>query len=621
MLGSLGLMLNSSKQESAIMDEMAHIPAGYGYVKYLDYRLNPEHPPLVKILSAIPLVFQKLNFPTDSAYWKNEINSQWAVGTQFLYEYGNDADQIIYLARIFPIILTLILILFVYIWAKEIIGKWWAFLPAILVAFSPSFLAHGHYVTTDVGATLGIFTSLYYFSKFINDKSGKNLVFAGIAFGIAQLMKFSSVLLAPLFIFLIAVYAISKSRNYSFSFWTKLGGFTKEFFKYLGFLASIIVIGYLVVYAVYTPLVINYPVEKQASDTSNILTSFAGGNGNKCNFTEGKISVRCLADLDIWMAGNKVLRPMGEYILGVLMVIQRSSGGNTSYFLGEVSASGWWYYFPVVFLIKEPIPSLALITLALLIAGFTFVKNSRHSGIKERFFNYLELNFSEFSMISFIVLYWAYSIKSPLNIGVRHILPTIPFIYILLSGTIKNWVRQKIELTDNFFKNAIFMTTNLVKISIKSALIVVLVIWFILESVASSPYFISYFNEFGGGLENGYKYVTDSNYDWGQDLKRLKTFADEEKINRIAVDYFGGGNPQYYLGNKVAYWQSSKGNPKYEGIDWIAISINTLQSAIGRLHPGQQRNSEDEYQWLQKIKNVYSPDYRIGTSIFVYKIN
>ena len=62
-LTSFILMLTASFQESAIMDELAHIPAGYGYVKYLDYRLNPEHPPLIKAIAAFPLLFQNLNFP------------------------------------------------------------------------------------------------------------------------------------------------------------------------------------------------------------------------------------------------------------------------------------------------------------------------------------------------------------------------------------------------------------------------------------------------------------------------------------------------------------------------------------------------------------------------------
>src|SRR3990167_4433501 len=108
------LMLWASSSDSAIMDELAHIPAGYGYVHNLDYRLNPEHPPLIKALAGFPLLFLDLKFPTDSPAWKTDINGQWVMGANFLYESGNDADLIIRTARIAPILLTLILIVLIY---------------------------------------------------------------------------------------------------------------------------------------------------------------------------------------------------------------------------------------------------------------------------------------------------------------------------------------------------------------------------------------------------------------------------------------------------------------------------------------------------------------------------
>ena len=200
------LTFNASLQESAIFDEVAHIPAGYANIKYLDYRLNPEHPPLVKALAALPLIFQKLNFPLQGPAWQNDVNGQWQVGNEFLYQSDNNADKIINWARLGPIILSLILVISIYIWAKELIGGWWALLPAFLFAFSPTVLAHGHYVTTDIGAALGIFIATYYFIKLLFEPSRKHLIFAGLAFGIAQLMKFSAILLIPFFIFLLVVF-------------------------------------------------------------------------------------------------------------------------------------------------------------------------------------------------------------------------------------------------------------------------------------------------------------------------------------------------------------------------------------------------------------------------------
>ena len=636
---SFVLMFSASIQESATMDELAHIPSGYGYVKYFDYRLNPEHPPLVKALAAFPLLFQNLNFPIDRSPWQSEINGQWAAGAQFLYESGNDADKIIQWSRLGPMLLTLILIIFIYIWAKELIGRWWALFPAFLFYVSPTVLSHGHYVTTDLGAALGIFIATYYFVRFLFEQSSKNLFLAGIVFGIAQSMKFSAVLLIPFFIFLMAVFYIWKTG----SEWretaplARLKRFSIRFLRYIKNLALIFIVGYILVYLVYAAFVVNYPVEKQKADTKFILTSFADGpdlNWESCKLNSGvdlPRRARCLAEINVWLAGNKILRPMGEYMLGVLMVMQRSSGGNTGYFLGEVSAGGWWYYFPVVFLLKEPLPSLILIGLAFLLSVWNIIKRFKIKDLRLKIFDYLGLHFAEFSMISFVIFYWLYSVKSPLNIGIRHILPTLPFIYILSAGAVKKWINFDALAVFNggdFLKKIIFAVKNLFFISLKSGLIIILIIWYLGETLVNTPHYLSYFNQIGGGIDNGYRYVTDSNYDWGQDLKRLVQWVDERNndndddndIKKIAIDYFGGGNPGYYLGDRAEYWQSAKGNPGIYGIGWFAISINNLQGALGKLHLGQKRNPEDEYQWLKKIKDPYKPDARVGKSIFIYKL-
>ena len=127
---------------------------------------------------------------------------------------------------------------------------------------------------------------------------------------------------------------------------------------------------------------------------------------------------------------------------------------------------------------------------------------------------------------------------------------------------------------------------------------------------------------------NGYHYVTDSNYDWGQDLLRLKAWvAAHPEVTKIAVDYFGGGNPSYELGAKEVNWYSAKGDPRAQDIHWLAVSINTLELATQPLGPGQSRNASDTYAWLTAIRppapgmgNVPPPDFRIGTSIFVYHL-
>ena len=121
----------------------------------------------------------------------------------------------------------------------------------------------------------------------------------------------------------------------------------------------------------------------------------------------------------------------------------------------------------------------------------------------------------------------------------------------------------------------------------KYIFLILLLAWLLLETLFAAPYFLSYFNEFGGGVRGGYHFVDDSNYDWGQDLLRLQSWVNANpQVDKIAVDYFGGGDPQYYLGAKEVPWSSSMGDPADQGIHWLAVSVNTLELAIQPLAPG-----------------------------------
>ncbi|MEK7465338.1 MAG: glycosyltransferase family 39 protein [Patescibacteria group bacterium] len=597
------LMRGSSLGESAIMDEKAHIPAGYGYARYLDYRLNPEHPPLLKVLAGISLIPLNPRFPTADKSWTSDVNGQWNAGDAFLYFSGNNADDILQQARLGAIFLTLLTIILIYIWGAELLGRWWALLPAGLFALSPTVLEHGHFVTTDIAATFGLLLSTYLFLRWMLAPSKGKLAAAGIGFGIAQLSKFSLVLLVPFFFILLAVFLFAKWRRRKYNPEAITDGIriSKKAWRLIAGLILIFAIGYALVYVAYAILVTNYPAAKQIADTENILAMY---------------NPKIIATIVIAFAKNSILRPFGDYLLGFFMVLQRSAGGNTGYFFGDVSNFGWWYYFPVVFLIKEPLPSLLLLFSALF-AGIGMI---RKNGTTEklpfgkRFLDYLGTHFHEFGMWVFIIIYWVYSMRSPLNIGVRHVLPTIPLIYILLTTGLKQWWNAP----------SVQKTGRIIKTVFLSALLV----WYAAEAFLAYPYFLSYFNEIGGGTWNGYRYVTDSNYDWGQDMKRLQEFVKANRISKIAVDYFGGGNPAYYLGSDVAEsWSSALGNPKEKGIEWLAVSVGTLESALGTLHGTVVRNPEDEYTWLTELRpsakgigQVPPPDYRAGTSIFIYKL-
>jgi len=607
----VGLMLTlaiiSLRQESAIMDEVAHIPAGYSYLTQRDMRLNPEHPPLLKDLSAIPsaLFMKGINFPKDLKSWTDDVNGQWDFGFNFLYNSGNNADKIIFWARI-PMLLLLVLMGFIlYKWTKELYGKWPALLAIILFSFAPTFIAHGRYVTTDVGAAFGFFAAIYFFVKYMQNQNKKNLVLAGIFFGIAQLIKFSLVLLVPFFAVMVFIWVIAKAKEQG-------GGFWKLLFKQGVKLLLIFVIGYILVYPVYWFHISNYPYEKELADTE---------------FNASHFRFQATYKPMVWMAEQPILRPYAQYLMGLFMVFQRATGGNTTYFLGEVTNKGWKSYFPIVYAIKPPLVLHILTIIALLFLAWQIKKpffRKLYSNTLQSFKNH----FPEWAMLIFLGVYWASSLTSNLNIGVRHILPTFPFVYILVSGQIGkifSYLRAKQE-----------------KIWPYMTLLVVLLVWYAMSSLAVFPYYLTHFNELVGGPTKGYLYVTDSNLDWGQDVKRLKSWIDDynkcivsenpqqcigarsdlnnvpiearKPIEKIKFDYFGGATPEYYLGSMKQEYHAQWGYAGAKG-SWLAISATFKQQGQATPVKGWDQPT-DEYMWLLQ----YQPVTVVGNSIFVYYI-
>jgi hypothetical protein len=590
------LLLTSVWDDSAIIDELAHIPAGYGYITQLDYRLNPEHPPLIKAIAALSSwSVVRPHFPTDTKAWQSDINGQWDQGSTFLYDSGNNADRIIFWSR-FPILLMAVgLGWLIFFWTKKRFNTTTALLALIFYAFSPTILAHARYVTTDLGAMLGFFISVITFIEFLENPTRSNIIRAGVCLGLALLLKFSTVLLAP--VYGICLVAWVTSQTYFFG-----RQHIKGTLRLLGKTLVIGVIGIIIVWAVYAVFTVNYPPERQLADTTYLLSSYG---------------FRPAVNLDLALTRNPFTRPLGEYMLGVLMVQQRAQGGNTAYFLDEVSNRGSRLYFPLLYLLKEP---LALHILSLIALGYALQKTIRASAkkqLKEKIAlvrQWTHAHMVEIACFASIAVYWGISLRSPLNIGIRHMLPTFPFIYILVARAISDWLHSRAITNPQTFREWLVSIWEIFISSIpKYFLTAILLLWLAVSTLAAAPAFLSYYNELIG-TRYGYMIAVDSNYDWGQDLVRLAQYGERHNIQKITVDYFGGANVRYYLGDRAESWQSSKGYPPGGG--WFAISASTRQGAFGTIIDDLIRKPEDSYNWLKP----YPPVGRIGESIFLYKL-
>src|SRR3989344_2712571 len=614
----LFFLVSVSGKESAVMDELAHIPAGYSYLTKQDRRLNPERPPLLKDLSALPLIFMDLDFPTGIKAWTADVNGQWVMGDEFLYKSGNDPDRIIFWSRMGSILLTVLLGFFIFKFGTEFFSGKVGLLALILFAFSPAVLAHGKYVTTDVAAAFGFFTATFYFLRYLKEPTRKNLVWAGVFFGIAQALKFSLVLLIPFFIGIALLWALSHHDR-------------RMVWRWMGRVFVIFAIGYIgIIWPLYQFHVWNYPagvtdpahIQEIAAVTQRYCPELNKDRVGPSQYRDTACNLKtfrphALADAIVWMSDKPVLRPLAQYAHGVLMVGQRTAGGNTTYFLGDVSIRAWWYYFPVVYLIKEPLAGHVLSLAALVILCAYLGKKRILSALRKRhgetLRRLLREHFAAATAILLVLYYWGVSMLGNLNIGVRHIIPTLPFIFLLVADIILTYLGRRPSFELNLSLDTVKRIASFYFVKAwHYAALCVIVLWYVISTIAHYPYFTSYFNELIGGSKNGHRYVADSNLDWGQDMKRLAQFTKDNNINKIRVAYFGAGSPDYYLKDKYIPWWSSRGAEP----GWYAISATFLDEAFGLPVGKYVRAEQDSYPWLRGK----TPVTVIGNSIFVYRL-
>lgn len=605
------LMLATLGQDSITTDEAPHITAGYSYLAFQDFRINPEHPPLVKDLAALPIYIQEklglwqVDFPLRHPSWTTNVNDQWTLAPQFLSFSGNDSERIIWWGRLAPTMITLILGMFLFVWARKLFDATAALFALALFVFSPEFLAHGRLVTTDVPAAAMFFIATFFYVRYLRAQTTRNFFIAAAMLAIAQLTKFSLFIIWPYLGILAVMWIIAKDSPLNLISFQ----FIKKLTRYALQLTGIAAVAYIILLPAYQFHVINYPPELQIRDINHTLN-------------EPRLAP--IHDALVWMADKPVLRAWGQYLFGLTMVFLRVGGGNTTYFLGEIASTAWREYFPIVFAIKVPAALLVFLALAALLAAKAWwrqflIVHRAFTGFGGKLRGWWQMkreiiaeHFDEMAMLIFIFIYWAASIAGNLNIGVRHVLPTFPFLYLLIAGQLHRWVHANgIALPENPFRAFFVLAGSLVRKSLKTTAIVLLFIWYVSAVVRIYPYYIAHFNELVGGPEQGYKYVVDSNLDWGQDARRLAAFAEERGIEKIKVAYFGGSQIQKYLGSR--YEELIGNGGRQEG--WIAISATLLQGGRGMQAKGFDQ-STTHYMWL----NNFEPVTKIGYSIFVYYI-
>lgn len=189
------LQITSALQESQTFDEAVYISAGYSYWKTGDFRLNPEHPPLTKLLLAAPLLPLALLLPTNDPSW--QAADEYAFGARFLYKNRVPVDTILFRARCVTIVTTILFGLLLALWVRRRAGSLAALFALALFAFDPNILAHGRYATNDLYLAFFFFLSVVLWNRALRRCEFVDYALAGCAFGLAISTKLSGIAVIP----------------------------------------------------------------------------------------------------------------------------------------------------------------------------------------------------------------------------------------------------------------------------------------------------------------------------------------------------------------------------------------------------------------------------------------
>ncbi len=527
-------------KKSNTWDESAHILAGYAYLSEGADYLSPLHHPVTgRLVTALyPYLFLDLDFDPRVRPELEPASNFFPYSLKFLFENRTDGGRILFLSRLGVITLGLVLGLFVYIWARELWGERGGMLSLLFYSLSPNIIAHSSLATTDIPVTVFFFISSYFLYR--TAESGADLwrvplVAAPLA--LAFTTKHTAFLILPLVI-------------YSLYLNIKRDGPRKALAFYLLTAFSV----YILIWAV-------YGFRYHSADTLYVSPPWERFSGH---LLEGPVDT---------MRTLKILPE--SYLFSIAGTLHGAGHGRIAFLMGDYSHNGWWYFFIVAFLIKTPVATILLLTAAIL-----YLFSEKGPNLKKALFALIPL-FSVFFVISL----------QKVNIGLRHILPAYPFIFLLVG-----------------------YSANIRTVSMRAAKAVfyAALAWYVYAAASIYPHELAYFNEFVGGPENGYKYLVDSNLDWGQDLTGLKRYMDDKGLKSIKLAYFGLSDPTYYgidyeylPGYIIFNPENVKETIELKGT--FAISATLLQ--------GLYLPDRDFYRIFRSLE----PAEKIGYSIFIYE--
>ena len=586
----------ASQTKSNTFDEIAHLSNGVSFWRTGDYRMAPLAL-LTQRWLTLPIHLSSAKSPSlDQEAWR--LSRDWEFASQFFFQNGNNVERMLALGRGMNVLLGVALGCVLYGWSRSLFGWKGGVATLFVYACDPTMLAHGGLATTDIAATLCFAASLWALWRVFHRLSWISVLSSGVLLGCALLAKMSSLLIAPIALIALAI-RLASGRPLTIHFVGAAREIRNRFAQsvYLAVAAAThVVLAAAVIWAAFG---FRYSVvnESLGAARDEVEISWIGSEGSG----EGG----ALAAVAEVIERHRLL-PEG-YVIAI-QDLAVATQQRPAYLNGRYSAEGFLLYFPYAVLYKTPpeIWLLAAIAATVALSGIRRSAGGKRRGDRRRK-SQPESEDSSASpeqvhpsvlyrltpLIVWWLVYWLFALKSDLNIGHRHILPTYAPLYVGLG-----------------FLGRLFATNANGVGRRRSIAVVLLLALLAIESFLTWPNYLAYFNLIAGGSRNGHRHLIDSSLDWGQDLPALADWLRKENpqgpdAKPVYLGYFGTADPAYYDIDAIPlprdYYQRSQVGQAWGG-GLYCVSATTLHvNGVGAAYGEWTRDDEAYYAKLLSL--------------------
>jgi hypothetical protein len=543
----------SVSSKSATYDEPLHAASAWLQVHFSDFRIDPEDPPLWKYWATIPNGRAALRTPPDleerAAHAASDAAFEWPFVHQLLYREEHnlvESEDFIGRGRNMMLIIAVALGALIGWWSWRLGGMIAAVVATAFFAFDPNFLGHGSLVKNDVPFSLLALGLIIAVWRMGQRASPWNILAIALLCAAAITTKFSALLLGPIVAVLLIVRALLPVP------WRLLNRELNTIGKKLALSLVACLLAGLISYAgVWAAYQFRFRPAPAPNASLGMARLVEYTNRNEIRSTtkieapttqQVRSHPRSRITRAVLFLDKHHLFPQA-FLNGFLYTYQSALARKT-FLLGEYSHLGWWYYFPLAMLLKSP---LALIVASVVALG-VYISALRVRASKET--SHEQRNAARWTAACLAippVLYMLAAMRSNLNLGLRHVLPVYPFLFIGI-GLAASYVWRTTRSHDIAVRFGRFSSHLTVRIAVSLLLIAL-----VLESLLNFPDYIAFFN--APSKPSRLMLLGDSNLDWGQDLKLLAAWQQQNlkaPLNSGQQDlplylvYFGFADPWAY---------------------------------------------------------------------------